>query len=195
MMNVKKIMCAVSLTTLTLTLAARATTYTGTPIYSAGTGTNAATVALDFDYNQSFLFTYHWEDGTEATVWNAIHEVDLAGNGLAKDVSVVATDYGSWGMYVNSIAYPDGVAHDYGDDYSVGWVYYLSNDNDYWTNPQGGCSVDTVTNGGWVSWVWTNSDSNWTPLRGPGGMATPEPLTFLTILAGIIGIYGRRKVS
>ena len=43
--------------------------YTGPAEYSAGDGSQTATIVIDFDYTQAFVFEYRW-DG-EATGWDA----------------------------------------------------------------------------------------------------------------------------
>jgi len=50
--------------------AAHGEIYTGDIEYTAGAGANEATIAVDFDFGNSFLFSFQW-DGA-ATGWDAL---------------------------------------------------------------------------------------------------------------------------
>lgn len=164
-------------------------TYSGDPIFGAGTGPNSATIVLDFDYNCYFIFTYNWEDDATPTAWDALYALTLVDNG-ADNVTVVATDWGDGGMFVNDIAYPTGIKFDYGDDPTVGWNMFISVNNQNWIQPWDGCSAIKLMDGDWLSWVWTNCDSKnwWTPRRGPGGMPVSGPQ--LVTVQGKVNLEG-----
>jgi hypothetical protein len=162
------------------------TTYTSPTEYSAGFGDNSAHIAVDFDYGNSFVFEYHW-DG-EASGEDALQVLDAEGS---LDVSH-SDPYPGWGILIYDFAYPGGTKFDYGSSANTGWHYYLSDNGSNWESSGVGVSGRTLTNGGWDSWVWTNYDADWLPLRQPGEMPVPEPTT-LTLLAFGAGMFVRKK--
>lgn len=149
---------------------AHGTTYTGVAEYSAGFGANSATIAVDFDLDNYFLFTYNW-DG-DAIGWDALAALDAAGA-----LDVYATDHGDWGMFVDDLDYPGGIEYDYGPA-SAGWAYYVG-DNEIWNLNGSGVSFRELSDGAWDSWVWTNYDTSWTAVRTPGAEPVPEPVSVL----------------
>ena len=154
-------------------------TYTGVVEYSVGSGNNTANVVIDFDQENAFVFEYHW-DGT-ATGWDALYALSLN-----TSLEVDSQNYGEWGMYVKDLLYPGGVKYDYTDDGSLGWAYYLSDDNQNWA--QGATvSFRELANGSWDAWVWTNHDMDnwWLPIRQPGQSPIPEPATMLLFGLGV----------
>ena len=155
---------------------AGASTYSSNVEYTAGSGGNEAFIAVDFDSDNSFLFAYRWDD--VATGWDALHSIDLAGV-----LSVNATDYGDWGMFVNDLDYPGGVKYDYGSGVYAGWAYYTGN-NESWSLSGGGVSFCQLNNGDWNSWVWTNYNKYWMPVRQPGQQPIPEPCTIVLLAFG-----------
>lgn len=181
----KTLNCVCLIMVLTLPGITAATTYTGTPQYSAGTGSNQATIVIDFDADVDFSFTYNW-DG-QATGWDALSAIDIAGS-----LNVDATDWGDFGMFVNDFTYPSTQKFDYGTGVNTSWAYYFSTDNDGWTIDSGGVSFRSLSDGDWDSWVWSNYDEFWTaPLRTPGAAPIPEPATMLLLAFG--GIMLRRR--
>jgi len=162
--------------------AAHGEIYTGDIEYIAGTGANEATIAVDFDLNNSFLFTFKW-DGA-ATGWDALDTLN------AGTLDVFASDGGELGMFVNDFDYSGGVEYDYGHGVYAGWAYYNSADNDIWSLSPGGVSFRDLSDGAWDSWVWTNYDQSWLPIRSPGAAPIPEPATMLLFAA--VGLLIRK---
>jgi hypothetical protein len=161
-----------------------AVTYTGSVEYTAGSGSSQATIAIDFDFGNSFLFNYQW-DG-DATGWDALAAIDLAGA-----LNVFATDYGAWGVFVSDFDYPGGLEYDYGEEANTGWAYYVGN-NENWEYSSTGVSSRSLNNGDWDSWVWTNYSADWsTAYRTPGAAPVPEPMTIA--LLGLGGLFFRRR--
>jgi len=160
-----------------------AVTYTGSVEYPAGSGSSQATIAIDFDFGNSFLFNYQWNG--DANGWDALAAIDLAGA-----LDVYATDYGEWGMFVNDFNYPGGLEYDYGEEANTGWAYYGGDNEDWSLNP--GVSSRSLSNGSWDSWVWTNYSSDWmTVYRAPGGQPIPEPCAIA--LLGFGGLLLRKR--
>jgi hypothetical protein len=154
-------------------------TYEGDVEYTAGTGENEATIVIDLDFEQYFVFEYQW-DG-DASGWDALDAIGAAGA-----LDVYATDYGEWGMFVYDFDYPGGVEYDYGEEANTGWAYYVG-DNESWSLNGTGVSFRSLSDGDWDSWVWTNYSADWmTAYREPGGVPVPEPATLCLLGAGIL---------
>jgi len=167
---------------LAITASAGAVTYSGGVEYSAGSGANQANIAIDFDFDDSFLFTYSW-DG-DANGWDALSSIDIAGS-----LDIDSVDYGGdWGVFVSDFDYPGGAEYDYGAGANVGWAYY-SGDNESWSLSSAGVSFRNLTDGNWDSWVWTNYSPDWmTAYRGPGGVPVPEPTTLGLLALGVLAL-------
>ena len=160
--------------------AAQGEIYTGGIEYTAGAGANEATIAIDFDLDNSFLFSFKWDGG--ATGWDALAAIDDAGA-----LDVFASDFGEWGMFVDDFDYPGGAEYDYGQGVYAGWAYFNSGDNDIWSLDPAGVSFRDLSDGDWDSWVWTNYDQSWMPVRTPGAAPVPEPTTMmLFVVAGLL---------
>ena len=71
-------------------------------------------------------------------------------------------------MFVDDFDYPGGAEYDYGQGVSAGWAYYNSTDNEIWSLDPAGVSFRDLSDGDWDSWVWTNYDESWLPIRTPG---------------------------
>ncbi len=154
--------------------------YTGDIEYTAGTGSNKATIAIDFDFDSSFLFSFQW-DGA-ATGWDALAAIDDAGA-----LDVFASDFGEGSMFVDDFDYEGGTEYDYGEGVYAGWAYFNSGDNETWSLDPAGVSFRDLSDGAWDSWVWTNYDESWLPIRSPGAAPVPEPATMLLfVIAGLL---------
>ncbi len=166
---------------------AGAGTYNCGAEYTAGSGSNEATIVVDFDLCESFLFTYRW-DG-EASGWDALGAIDQAGA-----LDVTAMDYGpEWGVFVSDFAYPCASKFDYGAGANTGWAYYVSDDNTNWALSGSGVSFWALSNGAWDSWVWSNYPADWSgPIRGPGEQPIPEPCTVALLALGGLLVVRRR---
>jgi hypothetical protein len=161
-------------------------TYTGEPEYTAGGGANEATVVIDFDAGDYFVFKYKW-DG-QATGWDALAAIKAPG---ALDVQAPwHAEYNS--HFVNDFVYPSGEKHDYGEAFA-GWGYWGSADGQNWILNTG---VDNrqLASGDWDSWVWSNYDTiSWEPIRGPGESPVPEPGTISLFCTGIALLLRKRR--
>ena len=160
---------------------------TDTIEYTAGTGSKTATIIVDFDFENYFVFEYAWDDlavtGDEtATGWDALYTLHQE-----SDLFMEYTDYTSinWGMYVDDLQYPDGEKYNYFDDGSLGWAYFLSADNQNWIQ-DATVYFRELTDGGFDAWVWTNHDMDnyWAPIRQPGQVPIPEPATLMLLALG-----------
>jgi len=166
---------------------ANAVTYDGSIEYIAGSGSKEATIVIDFDFGNYFMFAYKWD--SDATGWDALEAIDTAGA-----LVVDARWYEEFqSHFVNDFYYAGGVKYDYGAGASTGWGYWGSSDNQNWTLNTG---VDNrvLYDGGWDSWVWSNYDysQNWDPIRGPGQVPVPEPGTIVLVGAGALLLERRR---
>ena len=94
-MRVKNVIRLIVVIVLAVVSGADALTYTGGVEYSAGSGDNQATIAIDFDLDNSFLFTYRW-DG-EATGWDALTAITTD-----KALDVESTHY-SWASSMDGV--------------------------------------------------------------------------------------------
>jgi hypothetical protein len=156
----------------------------GTVEYSAGQGSNSAVLSLDFDGVSIFNFDYMW-DGS-ATTWDALAAIDAAGA-----LNVTAEDWGSMGMLINTISYPGGNTYNY-PTYAC-WMLAESADGQNWAWDMEGASFNFLHNGDRNTWVWTDFDEYWAPIRLPGQMPTPEPATVALIGFGALLLRGGRK--
>jgi hypothetical protein len=162
-------------------------TYSGAAEYSAGSGSNTAYVAVDFDYGNAFVFEYNW-NGTGGVLWDALSAVAAAG-----DLDVSATNYGDDELpnyLINDIGYSNAVKHPYNSSLYPYWNIFTSQDGAAWTSPaKDGVSQVVVQNGNWYSMLWTYADfdgSNFTPVRQPGSNPIPEPATMAILGLGMI---------
>jgi len=162
--------------------------YSGNVEYTKtiGNGNKEANIVVDFDQNNYFMFKFKWDD--TATGWNALDTISLGSLG------VDATDWGDvWGVFVKDISYPGGTKYDYGAGARTGWTYYGSADNNQWEIDGNGVSFRNLSDGDWDSWVWTNYDENWVPIRTPGAAPVPEPMTLILLGIGGLILHRNRK--
>ena len=167
----------------------QAVTYTGSSEYAAGTGSNRATIAIDFDADNFFLFDFFW-DGTAGS-FDALEALDAAGD-LVMDVSFF--DFGSGPTpFINDFDYPGGVEFDYGTFANFpGWVFYTGVDNENWNFSLAGANDRLLSDGDYDSWVWSNFDAGFAPTREPG--QTPViPETASLALLGLGGLWLHRR--
>jgi hypothetical protein len=162
---------------------ASALTYTGDIEATVGSGTNSATIAVDFDLDNSFLFTFSWD--STATGADALLAIEAA-----TDLQTI-TAYG--GAFVVDLIYPGGVKHDYGEQ-NTGWAYYTSQDGENWDYSMVGYGDRILSDNCWDSWTWTNySPDWWIVYRTPGAAPTPEPCTIALLTLG--ALLTRRRIA
>lgn len=172
--------------------------------YSAGTGDNSATIVIDFDENNYFLFEFNWADGADHTGWDALTALDTEINVAGSDLDISAIDYGG-GWFVTDFAYTGGQKFDYVgvfDDINpidTGWGYHGSTDNLNWAF-NAPVADRVLTDGDFDSWVWTNSaPEGGSPywgyqFRGPGETPVPEPVTIALFgFGGLIVLNKKRR--
>ncbi|MHC4076315.1 MAG: hypothetical protein ACYSRR_04040 [Planctomycetota bacterium] len=161
---------------------ASALTYTGDIEATVGSGTNSATIAVDFDLDNSFLFIFSW-DGA-ATGADALMAIEAA-----TDLTAI-TAFG--GSFVVDLIYPSGIKHDYGDP-NPGWAYYTSQDGENWDYSMVGYGDRVLSDNCWDSWTWTNYSPDWFAYRTPGAAPTPEPCTIALLALG--ALLTRRRIA
>ncbi len=164
--------------------------YPNAPQYTAGAGSNEATIVIDFDAGNYFTFKYKW-DGA-ATGWDALAAVDSAGA-----LDVLSKWYPEFSShFVNDFIFPGGNKFNYGQDAFTGWGYFGSVNGENWVINSG---VDTrpLANGSWDAWVWSNYDFNvsWDPIRGPGQSPIPEPATVSLLFLGVGLLINKNKIT
>lgn len=152
-------------------------TYSGAAEYSAGSGSNTAYIAVDFDYGNAFVFEYKY-DGSK-TGWDALQAIANAG------VLDIAYKTYSFGPMVTDLAYPGGVKINYSDPYA-GWAYFISHNGESWSSPWVGASGRSLANGAWDSWVWTDWAPDYSASRQPGSLPVPEPATMAILGLGMV---------
>ena len=192
-MSLKRLMSLVFVCVTAAT--ACAVTYTGSVEYTAGSGSNQATIVIDFDFKNSFLFTYNWGHGESPTGWDAV----VAINAASPDFTMRYTDYG-WGILVNDFDYTGATEYDYvgnGDTTGIYYWAYYEGDNENWWENMTGVSARDLKDGDWDSWVWTNSYGQWPDnvIRAPGEkpVAIPEPVTLALMVLGGLRLGNGRK--
>jgi hypothetical protein len=163
-------------------------TYEGDTEYTAGSGSNEATIVIDFDFDNYFIFKFQWGSESSPTGWDALDVLDTA-DGLY----VNSTWYEVWqSHFINDFDYAGGSEYDFGVSAVTGWHYYGSVDNTNWSENSG---VDNrvLNDGDWDSWVWTNYNESWMPLRGPGQEPVPEPMTIMLLGFGVLMMRRRKQ--
>ncbi|HSV26489.1 MAG TPA: PEP-CTERM sorting domain-containing protein [Sedimentisphaerales bacterium] len=150
--------------------------------YTAGSGSNSAIIVVDFGL-RAHSFQFNWNGA--ATGWDALNAIAQGG-----PLDIIAIDYGGWGMFIESLSYPNASVYNYGKGVIQGWAYYSSENGSDWymTN---GVSFRSLVNGSWDAYVWSHYDFSvsWDPLRKPG-QPVPEPATMAFF---VIGGYLLRK--
>lgn len=169
-------------------------TYSGPVEYSAGTGSNALYLAVDFDYGSSFVFKYQWSEASSLVLWDAIAALDAEG-----DLAVAVTNWGgdeSPNYFIDDISYHDAVERPYDSSLWPYWNIFVSENGSSWEfSAFEGISGIGIQNNNWYSMLWTYSEfdgSGYSPVRLPGDAAIPEPATMAMLgLGSILAI--RRK--
>src|SRR6056297_21343 len=99
---------------------ASALTYFNDAEFTVGTGDDfTASIVIDFDEDNYFVFNYGWDDGQNPTGWDALTAI----NDYSSDFEMTYDTY-DWGYMVSDFSYLGGVKYDYPHDSFNGWQYY-----------------------------------------------------------------------
>lgn len=155
--------------------------------YWAGTGSNIAVVAVDFDGSTIYNFGYRWDGAAKG--WDALNAIGAVANGLAVTAHY---DGGVGGMYVDNLAYNNAIKYPAGN----GWAYCTSTDGQAWETSWDGVSDRVLTNNSWDGWAWggwqQNAQGDW--VCRVVGQPVPEPVTLALLgLGGIIVSISRKR--
>lgn len=172
---------------------------------SVGSGDNSATIVVDFAPASYLVFTYNWDDFEAPTGFDSTVALD---DGTTNTIDVTVATY-SWGSMITDFDHPAAAKIDYINDFgspveTLGWGYYISDDNETWTSPGWGANYYSMQDGDTVTWVWTNSAPEGHPdgwgiqYRGPGELPqaippVPEPATMAIFALGSLLVRAGRK--
>ena len=147
--------------------------------YEIGDGTNAATIQIDQEDGDGYLFIVHWTAPTY-TSWEALIDIDESLPALSLQYETY-----SWGAFLT------GISIDGDNDYGVGdlwpienyWHFWIA-DTGSWSQAMFGASDRALFNGANDAWVFGSGTA-------PQGVPAPAALSLL--LASAAACQGSRR--
>ncbi len=147
--------------------------------YDVGSGTNAATIQIDQEDGDGYLFNVHWEGATYSS-WDALLDIDASLTSLSMQY-----DAYSWGNFLT------GIAIDGDSDYGTGDLWPIENywhlwiaDSGSWQQAVVGASDRALFNGASDAWVFGSAAA-------PQSVPAPAALSLLLVSSAVS--RGRRQ--
>ncbi len=119
--------------------------------YSVGAGANSASIQIDQEDGDGYLFNVHWDAAT-FTSWNALVEIDTA----LETLWLTYEDH-SWGIFITGITVDGDTDHGTGDQWPIEnyWHFWLhDHDTGAWEQAMFGPADRALFNGAQDAWVF-----------------------------------------